>query len=105
MRDSPAGSRYAFANCASCLSSLASGHSPATGLHFHLHTVRQARAFPRDRHRVVEAGNVEQKIAADRFLRFRKWAVRDHAVFARYDFAFGLERVAGDGFAFDPSAA
>ena len=69
------------------------------GPDFHLHAVRQARAFPRDSHRFVEAGDVEQKIAANRFLGFRKWAVRHHAVFARYDFAFGFERVSGDGFA------
>ena len=67
--------------------------------HFDLHTVRQARAFLRDSQRIIEAGDVQQKIAADRFLGFRKWAVRHHAVFARYDFAFGFERVPGDGFA------
>ncbi len=67
--------------------------------HFDLHTVRQARAFLRDSQRIIEAGDVQQKIAADRFLGFRKWAVRHHAVFARYDFAFGFEWVPGDGFA------
>ena len=66
--------------------------------HFDLHAVRQAGAFPRDRYRVVEARDVEQKIAADRFLRFCKWPVRYHAVFALYDLAFGFERVPSDGF-------
>src|SRR5882762_10222266 len=66
---------------------------------FHPRTVWQARAILSDRHRFIHAGNVQQKIAADRLLRFRKWTIRHDSVFAGHDFAFALERVTSDGFA------
>ena len=39
--------------------------------HFHLHTVRQARAFPCDSQRIIEAGHIAQLHAFDRGLDLR----------------------------------
>src|SRR5262249_27803969 len=67
---------------------------------FDARAVWQSGAPVRDLPRFVQGGDAEKKIAANRLLGLREWAIGDPAVFPRNDFAFALERIARDGFTF-----
>src|SRR5882672_5163787 len=66
------------------------------GPHFHADAIGQTGALLRDGDGFVHRADLEEKVATDCFLRFSERAIRHRSVLAGNDFAFALERIAGD---------